>query len=177
MKQKLFFLLAISTALMLASCIKNDPVTIGSEKYVEFDATVLNSPIVGQTYPVLTRVPKYGSAVVTADPSITRASGTVKFRVNLIAAQQSGDQTINYRVVPSPTLPAGVIPAVAGTHFTTGTSLVIPAKSSYGELTINIIDPGVSSATPVGFVIEILGNNDVKPSQNYRFLGIQISQQ
>lgn len=177
MKNILIFFLTILTASIFSSCSKNDPVTIGAQKFVEFDATVLNTPITGQTYPVLSRVPAYGAAVVSSNPSITRTSGTVKFRVNLVGAKQSSDQTINYRVVSNPTLPTGVNAAVAGTHFNTGTSFVIPANASFGELTINVLNPGVSSATPVGLVIELLGNNDVRPSENYKFLGIQISQQ
>jgi hypothetical protein len=177
MKQKFIFLLAIFGTFILSSCTKNDPVTIGSEKYVEFDATVLNTPITGQVYPVLTRVPAYGASVVAANPTISRTSGAVKFRVNLVGVQQATDQTINYRIVASPVLPAGVSPAVAGTHYNTGTSFVIPANSSFGEITINVLNPGVSSTTPVGLVVELLGNDLVKPSENYKFLGVQINQQ
>jgi hypothetical protein len=177
MKQKIIFLLASFGVLVFSSCIKNDPVTIASNKYVEFDATVLNTPITGQVYPVLTRVPAYGASVVSSNPTISRTSGAVKFRVNLVGPQQPTDQTINYRVVATPSLPSGVSPAVAGTHYNTGTSFVIPANSSFGEITINVVNTGVSSTTPVGLVLELLGNDAVKPSENYKFLGVQISQQ
>ena len=177
MKQKSFIILAISSALILSSCTKNDPITIGAEKFVEFDATVLNTPITGQVYPVLAKVPAYGAPVVASNPNITRTSGAVKFRVNLVGLQQSSDQTINYRVVSSPGLPTGVNPAIAGTHFNTGTSFVIPANSSFGEITINVLNPGTSSPTPVGLVLELLGNDQVKSSENYKLLGVQISQQ
>lgn len=176
MKRILFFLI-LAIPVFLGSCIKNSPVTIGNELYVEFDATVLNTPITGQTYPVLRNVPVYGAAVVPAsNPAITRASGTVKFRVNLVGAQQSTDQVIGFKAVATPVLPAGVAAAVSGTHYTVTGTVTIPANSSFGEVTVTIVNPGVSSATPVGLVLELTGNETVKPSANYRFLGIQISQ-
>lgn len=175
MKRILFFLI-LAFPVFLGSCIKNSPVTIGNELFVEFDATVMNTPITGQTYPVLSRVPVYGAAVVGTNPAITRASGTVKFRVNLVGAQQSTDQVIAFKAVATPTLPAGVAAAVSGTHYTVTGTITIPANSSFGEATVTIVNPGVSSATPVGLVLELTGNETVKPSANYRFLGIQISQ-
>jgi len=176
MKRNIISLAVVTTMLFFSSCIKQDLVTIGGDIVAEFDATVLNTPLTGQAYPVLNRVPAYGAAVVSTNPAITRSSGAIKFRVNLVGAQQSSDQTLTFKAVASPVLPAGVAAAVAGTHYTISGTIIIPANKSFGEATINVINPGVSSATPVGLVIELEGNETVKPSQNYKFLGIQISQ-
>jgi hypothetical protein len=176
MKKNIGYAAILFMLVAFTSCIKNDGPTGAAQLVAEFDAAVLNTPVTGQKYPLLQRVPKYGSASAAADPLITRTSGSIKFRVNLVGAQQPTEQTLNVKVVASPTLPLGVDPAVAGTHFTVPATIVIPANSSYGEVTITVIDPGVSSATPVGFVIEIEGNATVKPSENYKFLGVRISQ-
>lgn len=174
--KRILFLIVLAFPVFLGSCIKNDPITLAGELYVEFDATVLNTPLTGRTYPVLTRVPAYGAAVVGTNPSITRASGAIRFRVNLVGAQQSTDQVIAFRAVATPTLPAGVAAAASGTHYTITGTITIPANSSFGEATVTVVNPGVSSATPVGLVLELVGNETVKPSENYKFLGIQISQ-
>lgn len=176
MKKNIGYITILLALVSFSSCIKNDGPTAGSLLVAEFDATVLNTPLTGQKYPVLQRVPKYGAAVVSADPLITRASGTIKFRINLVGAQQSTEQTLNIKIVSGPALPTGVAPAVAGTHFSVPATLVIPARSNFGELTVTIINPGVSSTTPVGLVLEIEGNGTIKPSENYKFLGIRISQ-
>ncbi len=164
------FISLLLLPLLFAACIKNETKEYKSGPQVEFDATVLNSPALNKTFPILTRVPEYGKAVVTTNPAITRSSGTVKFRVNLIGKQFSTDQTINVRVVDSETT------AVANTHYSTTGTIVIPANSSFGELTVNIINPGVASATPRVVVFELVGNDQIQPAANYRFLGISISQ-
>jgi hypothetical protein len=168
-------LLIINAFLILgffSSCIKNDEKVFTGDTVVEFDATVLNTPATGKAYPLLTRVPGYGRPVFTStppDPGITRTSGTIKFRVNLVGPQSAKDQVINYRVVDAEST------AVAGTHYTTGTSFSIPANSSFGEISINVLNPGVTG-TAKTLVIELLGNNEVKPSANYKFLGLSIAQ-
>ena len=170
MRKYFNIIFSLSLVLFFSSCIKNDnQVFTGS--LVEFDATVLNSPAVGKTYPLLTRVPVGGTAVNTGNPSISRTSGLIKFRVNLVGRQRSSDQTINYTVV------AAESTAVSGTHFTTPGSFLIPANSSFGEVTVNVLNTGVSSTTPVDLVLELMNSGDVNASANYRFLGIRIAQQ
>ncbi|HEX4958806.1 MAG TPA: DUF4843 domain-containing protein [Lacibacter sp.] len=164
--------LYLCAILFFASCIKNEP-KIFTGSVIEFDATVLNAPAVGKTFPILTRVPGYGRPVFTsspADPLITRSSGNIKFRVNLVGAQRSTDQTLSYRVVPAEST------ATSGVHFTTSGTFTIPANSSFGEITVNVVNPGTSSSTPVILVLELVGNSDLQPSQNFKFLGMSISQ-
>jgi hypothetical protein len=183
MKKLLLYSLIMSA---LSSCIKNDEVVYKGDDVVEFDATVLNSPAVGVTFPLLTRVPAYGLAVSTSNPSITRTSGTIKFRVNLVGRQSATDQSITYKVVTGdysslldvgPPATSGFrLPAVSGTHFTTSGTLVIPAKSSFGEIEVTIINPGASSTTARYLVLELEGNSAIKASNNFKRMGIQISQ-
>ncbi len=159
----------IATLFTMVGCIKQNTLTI-KELQVEFDAASWNARGAGVTWPVLTRVPPYGMPVAAADPLITRASGTIRFRVNLIGAQQSTAQTINYSVVAASTT------AVSGTHFTIPGTITIPANSSFGEAVVNILNPGVSSATPVNLVLEVTGNSLIKPATEINKIGLVISQ-
>jgi hypothetical protein len=169
-------------ALLSSSCIKNELINFEGTT-LEFDAATYNAKSSGQVYPLLTRVPGYGRATRTsavaattlspaapADPLLTRASGLVKYRVNLVGPQRNEALTVNYRVVATGTT------AVSGTHYTTGTSLVIPANSSFGELEIQIVNPGVSSATPVILILELIDSNGVIPSQNFKTIAVSIAQ-
>jgi hypothetical protein len=159
----------IATLFTMVGCIKQNTLTI-KELQVEFDAASWNARGAGVTWPVLSRVPPYGMPVAAADPLITRASGTIRFRVNLIGAQQSTAQTINYSVVAASTT------AVSGTHFTIPGTITIPANSSFGEAVVNILNPGVSSATPVNLVLEVTGNSLIKPATEINKIGLVISQ-
>lgn len=66
--------------------------------------------------------------------------------------------------------------AVSGTHFTTGNTVTIPANTSFGEITISIINTGVSSTTPREVHLELMGTIDVNPSENYKKIAIRIAQ-
>ncbi len=170
-KIKVYLSLVIASIALLTSCVKQDSKVYSGGAKVEFDATVLNSPAVGKTFPLLTRVPVYGVALATANPLISRATpGVITFRVNLVGPQASTARTINYRVVTAETT------AVSGTHYTSGSSLVIPANSSFGDLSVTILNPGVAG-TPVNLVFELLGNgSEITANVNYRFLGMTIAQ-
>jgi hypothetical protein len=162
-------LFIIATMFSLTGCIKQDNILI-KELQVEFDAASWNARGAGVTYPIITRLPPYGMPLAATDPLITRASGTIRFRVNLIGAQQATQQTLNFSVVATGTT------AVSGTHFTIPGTIVIPANSSFGEAVVNVINPGVSSATPVTLVLEVTGNSLIKGATELNKIGIQISQ-
>lgn len=176
MKKIQLYIIAL-LAITFSSCIKDDKVTF-QETVFEWDASAYNANAAGVTYPILTRVPGYGRATVTTDPTITRASGAIKFRINLVGAQRSTPTTVNYRVVsltPNTSTP-NIQPAVQGTHFTTSGTVTIPANSSFGEVEVQILNPGVSSTISRDVVLEIVASDDIKPSENDKFLGIRISQ-
>lgn len=180
--RKYSFLAYISLiCLLLNSCIKEDVKTFTGDPVVEFDATVFNSVTAGYTYPILVRAAGYGRAVITtpaasADPSITRTIGTVKLRVNLVGAQRSSDEVITYRVMTEAVPTAPNILATSGTHYTTGNTVTIPANSSFGEVTINILNTGISSTIPTEVHLELVGGPNVKASANYKKLAIRIAQ-
>ncbi len=112
------------------------------ESVVEFDATVFNS---GNCWLYLPNFSKsswlwpcglHSTYFSSLDPSITRTSGTVKLRVNLVGAQRPTDELLTYRVMTEAVPTAPNILAISGTHYTTGNTLIIPANSSFGEITI-----------------------------------------
>jgi hypothetical protein len=163
----------MSCILFLTGCVKNE-LTVYKGSVVEFDAATWNANSTGLTYPMMTRVPTVNAATptsgATAAPIITRATGTVSLRVNLVGAQRSTATTFNYVVASEST-------AVAGTHYTalsgTGT---IPAFSSFGTVTVTILNPGTASTTARNLVLELVNSADIKVSTNYAKVGLRISQ-
>jgi hypothetical protein len=177
MKKYSFVIYFALFAVMFSSCIKEDIKSFQGDTVVEFDATVFNSVTAGYTYPILLRAAGYGRAVSTSlDPSITRTTTQVKLRVNLVGPQRPADELITYRVMTEAIPVAPNALAVSGTHYTTGNTLTIPANSSFGEVTIFIQNPGVSSTTPREVHLELVGNTNVKASANYKNVAIRIAQ-
>jgi hypothetical protein len=182
MIKKYSIAIALFATTLFASCLKDNETKYKGD-FVEIDAAVYTANSAGVTYPIITRLPQYGQPIISAaiaasggfpaipaDPLITRASGTIKFRVNLVGPQRSTATTIGYTVVATGTT------AVAGTHFTTGSTLVIPANSSFGEIEVQILNPGVASSTPRDLILELTGAADLPPSENEKRLGVRISQ-
>lgn len=183
-------ILFIVTTLMLFSCkkLEENRFFYDGPAQIEFDAASLNAITSPRTYPILLRVPGYGRGViaasvpatgVVADPLITRTSGTIKFRVNLITAVQTKDQVISYRVVATEKDATGadvvVSTAVSGVHYTTGNTFTIPANSSFGEITIQVLNPGATTGSK-DLVLELVGNSEIKPSVNYNKIALRITQ-
>jgi hypothetical protein len=202
MKRSYFFV-ALILAVGMTACIKNEQVTFVSE-LAEFDATSWNANAAGLTYPIMTRVPIYGAATPTSSFTIHRTSGTVRLRVNMIGPTSKSERTVGYKLfdvpdeqikagIPTPAVsfpatPAGQTPAraastlaavtaVAGTHYTAlGNSLTIPADSTWGYISLSILDAGPTAgqARVIGIALDSTGS--VKASPNYRKLAIAIDQ-
>lgn len=137
--------------------------------FVEIDATVLNNPVSGKDFPLLTRIPAGGRPVLTTDPSLTRTSGLVKLRVNLVAPQSATAEKLTYKVIPAETT------AVAGTHYTMSGTLEIPANSSFGYIEVQVLDPGATTGVK-DLVIELESNGSLKANPNYNKVGLRIAQ-
>jgi hypothetical protein len=186
-KINIYIIALIGIGLSLSSCIKNDVTTFSGPTQLEWDAASYNAngsisvfnangTVASKTpvlYPVLTGVPGFGRALINAsDPAITRASGAITFRVNLIGPQQNADYTGTYTILSAST-------AVSGTQYTTTGTFTIPAHSSFGMVTVNILNPGaaVLPAPPtVYLVMQIAASGGVGVSVNYNTLGISISE-
>lgn len=144
-------------ALTITGCFKNyEEDFLFKGMVVEFDAATWTSKAPGKTYPIV--------------GPLDKASGVAKFKVNLVGAQKPTAQTVKYRVVTTEST------AQEGLHFELEDNgeLQIPANSSVGEASIDVLDfpPGAGT---VLLVIELEGNDELKPSENYKRLGINIS--
>jgi len=170
---RLNILTAFLALVLLGSCTKNE-LPVFTQAIVEFDAATWNANAPGRTYPVLTRVPGYNRAAAASDPLLTRTNpGIKKFRVNLVGKQLAEAQTITYDLYPFD----GGSTAVAGVHYNMSKTLTIPADSSFGELEVEILNPGAQTGvSSVDLLLLLVGNNDVKTSPNYRIIGLRIAQ-
>jgi hypothetical protein len=191
--KRIFFYITIVMVGMTA-CIKNDPVTFTSE-IAEFDATSWNANAAGVNYPVMTRIPIYGAATPTSSFTIHRTSGTIRLRVNMVGPTAKSERTVGFKLFDVPfatvafpatatgqtpsrasgTLAASV--AVPGTHYTAlGTTVTIPADSTWGYINLQILDAGATAgqARTIGIALDSTGS--VKASPNYRNLAIAIDQ-
>ncbi|GMQ29339.1 DUF4843 domain-containing protein [Algoriphagus confluentis] len=150
--KKIFSLLTLALVLVFSSCIEqNYPLWEGA--LVEFQDAVVRTPAAGQTYPRIT---------------VANTVGSVSLQVNLVAAQRSVDETITYTVVAEGTT------AVSGTDYTTSGTLVIPANSSFGTLTVTIPDTGAIGGS-VDLLLQLEGNSSIQPSENYKRVQLRIT--
>jgi hypothetical protein len=167
-----------------SSCIKNED-KIYTNAVVEWDAATWNTnnayvlPPDSIAFPIMTRVPLYGRST-TSGATLSRTSGTVKLRVNLVGAPRKSATVVNYNVITNYALigtpPANNSAAVAGTHYTNlPGNVTIPADSSFGYVDVTILDPGPGTGTRE-LVLRLTGNSDVKANRNYSVVGLRISQ-
>ena len=167
--KRVYFIITVLAVFGLNACIKNDPV-IYDDTVIEFDAAIWNANAAGKTYPILTRVPAQGIATGSSQPTLTRTSGTVQLRINLVGPQRSAPTNFSYVVS------TGESTAVQGVHFApvagTGT---IPANSSFGTISVDILNPGASTGSRI-LVLELVDSHDPKVSPNYYRVGLSISQ-
>lgn len=171
MKKTGILILFISLfSIFIMGCVKNEDV-VYTGSVVEMDAATWNANSVGVTYPLLTRLPAAGRASTPArDAALSRTSGTVELRVNLVGAHRSTDTEVTYEVV------SGATTAVAGIHYTAlPGKVIIPANSSFGIISVPILNPGAGT-DPVDLVIRITGGANVTPNANYTTAGLRIAQ-
>lgn len=162
-------LLMLLTCLSMSSCIEQD-FPLFEDSFIEWDATVMNSPALGKDFPLLIRVPRPTFAIASSDPLITRRTGALSLRVNFVSPQKDSEETITYRVLAEETT------AIEGTHYNISGQAVIPANSSFADVQIQILDPGAGTGS-VELVLELVGNGTIKASERYKRVGVRISQQ
>ena len=136
--KKLLSIIAITGTLFINGCIKNDPV-IWQGLSAEFDATSWNSDAVGVNYPVLAQISPFGRIVRTentlcnatvVDTFITRTTGSMTIRVNLVGPQASVDREVGYKLFSVVTSFPGfsVIPSFTGSI--SGSTLTVTSVTS-----------------------------------------------
>lgn len=153
---KTFFLILLC-ATGVSGCFKNYKEDfMFRESQIEFDAATFESKAPGKTYPIL--------------GPLDKGSGIKTYKVNLLGEQKPAALTLQFRVV------AGESTAVEGLHYrlpSNGT-FEIPANSSTGQVEVEILDFPSETGTAT-LVLELVGGDAVKASENYKRLGISIS--
>src|SRR5690606_29223910 len=146
-------LLVLST---LTSCFKDFTEDfLFAEKMIEIEAATWESKAPGKTYPI--------------KGPYEKGIGTQTFHVNLIVGLMGTDQSVSCRIVPEETT------AVEGVHYKRPKSgyFVISPNSPTGDLTLEILDFPAESGTHT-LVVELIGNDQIKVSENYKRLGVSI---
>lgn len=150
--KKLFSLLSLALVLVFSSCIEqNYPVWEGY--VVELQDAVDRAPVAGLTYPRIT---------------VANTVGTVNLRVNLVGKQRPSDEIITYSVVTDGTT------AAAGKDYNAPGTLTIPAGSSFGTLTVTVLNTGKIGGS-VDLLLQVVGNDEIGSSANYNKVQIRIT--
>ena len=141
----------------LSSCFKENKQLFDSMTLVEFQDAIVNSNALGKTFPIL---------------ASTNVAQTRVLRINLVGAQRDKDEAIKFSIDPAEsTAVAGVNYDLAG-----ATSITIPAKSSFGELKVNVLRAPAQAGKTVSLVFVLEGNgSDINPNANYRKVGLRIT--
>lgn len=150
------------------SCIEQE-YPLFKDSLVEWDATVMNNPVLGKDFPLLVRVPRPTFALAPSDPLITRRTGTLNLRVNFVSPQKGNDEIISFTIVTDETT------AVEDVHYSVSGQVTIEANSSFADVQVQILDPGPGTGS-VDLVLELEGNSVIRPSERYKRIGIRISQ-
>lgn len=161
-------ILLIFISLFNFSCIEQE-YPLFKDSLVEWDATVMNNPVLGKDFPLLVRVPRPTFALAPSDPLITRRTGTLNLRVNFVSPQKGNDEIISLRIVTDETT------AVEDVHYSVNGQVTIEANSSFADVQVQILDPGPGTGS-VDLVLELIGNSVIRPSEKYKRIGIRISQ-
>jgi hypothetical protein len=150
--KKLFSLFALALVLGFSSCIEQN-YPVWEDHVVEFQDAVERTPLSGQVYPRIT---------------VANTVGTVNLRVNLVGAHRPSDEIITYSVVADGTT------AVAGRDYVAPGTLTIPAGSSFGTLTVNVVNTGRIGGS-VDLLLQLVGNDEIGNSANYNKVQIRIT--
>ena len=157
MKKILNISLILFVITFLSSCFKESKQLFDSVTLVEFQDAIVNSNALGKTFPLVTT---------------TNTVQTRVLRINLVGVQRDKDEAIKFSIDPTEsTAVAGVNYDLAG-----ATSITIPAKSSFGELKVNVLKAPAQAGKTANLVFVLEGNgSDINPNTNYKKVGLRIT--
>ncbi|MEY2760703.1 MAG: hypothetical protein RLZZ96_603 [Bacteroidota bacterium] len=151
--KKIYLLYLLALVLVSSSCIEqNYPKWEGS--VLEFQDAVERTPLAGETYPRIT---------------VANTVGTVSFRVNLVGAHRASDEIIMYSAVTG-----AATTAVSGKDYTMTGKLTIPKGSSFGTLTVNVVNTGRIGGS-VDLLLQLDGNDEIGYNTNYNKVQLRIT--
>ena len=140
------------------ACFHQEDFLWDQKTVVEFQSTVVTTPAVGKTYPLI---------------AVKNGAGTQTAQVNLVGPQRANDEVIKFVVDAANTT------AVEGVHYNLkGGIFTIPAKTSFGSCAVDILTGAAPTGTTktVDLVLTLQGNgSDIAPNENYKQVGYRIS--
>ncbi len=158
MKNTFVYCLLIAVSFMATACFKDLEIKYDGPAQVEFESAVRTNPAVGLTYPLV------------ASANSTTLGPVLTTQLNLVGPQRSSDLTV--RVLVEPTL---TTTSASSYTLVNGGSVVIPANSSVGSLSI-AVSRATSTTAPLRNLVVVLDstNADFKASPNYKRVGFTI---
>ncbi len=148
---KLNIIVALITTVLCSSCFEDESDKLFRGAFVEFDET------------------SFATNPDTFVKQVREDARSTVTQVNLVGAHRSSDQVIRFSVDPEST-------AVAGTNYDLqGNEFTIPANSSFGFLSVDLLDSPMGEDESVTLILILEGNNDILPSENYKRLTYQIN--
>lgn len=157
MKKIINISLIILVMTTLSSCFKENKQLFDNMTLVEFQDAVVNANAAGKTFPLI---------------ATTNTVQTRVLRINLVGVQRDKEEVIKFSIDPTEST------AIAGTNYDLGgvTSITIPAKSSFGELKVNILKAPAQAGKTVAVVFTLEGNSsDISANANYKKIGYRIT--
>ncbi len=161
MKYKIY-LGALLLALCGSACFEDPDTTFDELTLVEFEDAVRTTPAPGATFPIV---------------ALTRTSGTRTAWVNLIGKHLGASQNMRISIdtAVTPFLRSTDIRAEAGKHFDLSDgSFAFKADTSFAPVRFKVLDPGATVGKFAFFILRLDGNDEIKPSENYRRIGYRI---
>jgi hypothetical protein len=151
-------------ALLGTGCFKDEDFNFDKIRLVEFEDAVRLTPPAGFSYGVIT---------------VTRTTASRNFQVNLVGKQLEAPETIRFSVdtAISRFLNATTIRAVEGVHYDLqGGNLNFEVAKSTANVTLRLPAniPQNTGRTAL-LVLKLDGNDNIKPSENYRRIGVRIN--
>lgn len=148
---KLNIIFALMITLLCTSCFEDESDKLFRGAFVEFDET------------------SFATNPNTFVKQVREDGRSATTQVNLVGAHRSTDQVITFSVDPEST-------AVLGTNYELqGNELTIPANSSFGFLSVDLLDSPMGEDESVTLILILEGNNEIRPSENYKRFTYQIN--
>jgi hypothetical protein len=146
-----FFLATLS----FFSCVEEIDKTYNEKTVAEFQATVVSSPAVGKTFPIINLINK---------------DSTVNAQVNLVGVPRSTETVVNISVDKTEST------AVENTHFKfpNGAKVTFPANSNIGTFSFQTLKVAAQAGASANIIFVIEQTGDVAPNENYKKIGYSI---
>ena len=153
--KKIFQYSLFLAALSCFSCVEPIDKTFNEKTVAEFQATVVSSPAVGKTFPIINLINK---------------DSTVTTQVNLVGVPRASETVLTISVDKTEST------AVENTHFKlpNGAKVTFPANSNIASFQFQTVKVAAQAGASANVVFVIEQSGDVAPSENFKKIGYSI---